>query len=310
MKALDALLDGLFDHASMFPPEALSFEDAMHRASRLHDELERPSIVGTEMVVTPEDLGRIDDHALEGAGFTRPCRICLVGVHADQSPDAARTVMAYNDEARLGSPSYEVVTFEVHSGIQSVEASASAFMPPRYILAAAEVQVYWEPKLTDAQWQDRLDDVFAVLDAANGESELPVVGLKLRCAGDQRVSAATFARVLPEVAARRIPFKATQGLHHPLAGMAQNEIGFLGLAAALRLHGAGALPADRIEACLTETDAGAFAFGDGLSWDAHSIDLGRLGQAMEQPFSIGSCSLAEPDADLAALWPIATAAAK
>ena len=65
-----------------------------------------------------------------------------------------------------------------------------------------------------------------------------------------------------------------------------------GLLAALRLD----LPAEELEAVLTESDATAFDVADGLSWRGHEVPLDGV------PFSIGSCSLREPDADLKRLF--------
>ncbi len=51
MKALDALTNGLFDYAGMFPPAALSFPDALAESATFQQALSRPSIVGADMPV-------------------------------------------------------------------------------------------------------------------------------------------------------------------------------------------------------------------------------------------------------------------
>lgn len=309
MKSLEAITEGLFDYAGMFPPAELGFDEMLEEAAGLPAVLARPGLVDNDLVVTKDRLEQVTTERLEAAGFDhrRHVRICVVGVPVDDSGKVGNAITSFNREGRLDKIPHDVKNLEVHSSLASVEATAASLMPSRYVLMGAEVQVYWEPKLDDAAWQARLDEVFAVIDAANGDAELPIVGLKVRCGGDNALSAATLARVLPEVASRNLPFKATQGLHQPLAR--DGGIGFLGLAVGLRLLEEGALGPDEIEACLLEDDPAAFDFAGGLSWRDHSIDRAQLGHAMQTPFTIGSCDLREPDEGLARHWPVVTQAA-
>lgn len=311
MKALDGLTDGLFDYAGLFPPAGLAFEEMLNESASLPDRLTRPGIVGSDLVLKPEHIDRITTDHLEQAGFhkSRHVRICLVGVPAENGAQTANDVIAFNREGRFETIPHDITALEMHSNLVSVDATANALMPARFVMAGQDTQIYWEPILDDSEWNDRLEDVFAVIDGCNSESELPIVGLKVRCGGPRALSAPTLARILPEVSRRAIPFKATQGLHHPLAGMADNDIGFIGLATALRLHEEGALSDQEIRDCITEPDAAAFDFQGGLAWRDHRIDLGGLGHAMQMPFSIGSCSVTEPDEGLATLWPLAAAPA-
>lgn len=308
MKTLEALTEGLFDYAGLFPPAELGLEDMLREAAGLPDTLQRPAIVGSDLVLTPDRLDTITTEHLLEAGFrkNRHVKVCLVGIETKDGAAMANRVLAFNRESRVDTVPHEITSIELHSAIDDVNETAGALMPARFVLAGQQhIQVYWEPKLTDAEWQERFDEVFAVLDAAHSETELPIVGLKVRCAGPNALSAATLARIIPELTQRDIPFKATQGLHHPLAG--DGHLGFLGLAVALRLHEEHALDADEIEACITEREAAAFDFKQGLAWRGHFIDRGRLGHAMMTPFAIGSCSLQEPDDGLAAHWPLVTA---
>ncbi len=303
MRALEALTNGLFDYAGMFPPAELGFQEALTESAGFATRLQRPELVGADMVILPEHLNEATTQHMLDAGFHRGShvRMCLVGVPAHDGHKRANQILAYNRESRFDKVPHEVIALEVHSDIAADPMdTAGSLMPGRFALAGQDIQVYWEPKLTDAEWQERFDDVWAVVDGCNNEAELPIVGLKVRCAGPHAVSPATMARIIPEIAKRTLPFKATQGLHHPFA-RDDFPLGFLSLATALRLAEAGAMDGD-IEACLSERDPAAFDFASGLAWRDVSIDLGRLGAALETPFSIGSCSLQEPDDDLAALF--------
>jgi hypothetical protein len=108
---------------------------------------------------------------------------------------------------------------------------------------------------------------------------------------------------------RRLPFKATAGLHHPVraphpltyeAGAPQAVMhGFLNvfLAATFAWHGER-----QIEPILAETDAKAFRFDDRAFWRDWSLDAGQIREARQQfAHSFGSCSFEEPIRDLEAL---------
>jgi hypothetical protein len=114
---------------------------------------------------------------------------------------------------------------------------------------------------------------------------------------------------VPEVAAfivacaeRRLPFKATAGLHHPIrashpltyeANAPQAVMhGFLNvfLAAAFAWHGQR-----QIEPILAETDATAFHFDERARWRNWSLDAGQIQEARQRfAHSFGSCSFEEP----------------
>jgi hypothetical protein len=110
-------------------------------------------------------------------------------------------------------------------------------------------------------------------------------------------------------AERRLPFKATAGLHHPVrapqpltyAADAPRAVthGFLNvfLAAAFAWNGRRA-----IEPVLAETDPAAFRFDDAANWRDWSLDAAQVREAREQfAHAFGSCSFDEPARDLEAL---------
>jgi hypothetical protein len=117
---------------------------------------------------------------------------------------------------------------------------------------------------------------------------------------------AAFIRACAE---RRLPFKATAGLHHPVRGQhpltldrgASRAVmhGFLNvfLAAAFAWHGQ-----PQIEPILAETDAAVFRFDDRIQWRDWSLDTGQVREARTGfAHAFGSCSFEEPIHDLEAL---------
>jgi hypothetical protein len=108
-----------------------------------------------------------------------------------------------------------------------------------------------------------------------------------------------------------VPFKATAGLHHALRAShplgygpdAPRAVlhGFINVfgGAALLHGGAGA----ELEAVLCEEDPSAFRLdADGLAWRQHRASTLKLAECRASlACSFGSCSFAEPVADLRAL---------
>jgi hypothetical protein len=108
--------------------------------------------------------------------------------------------------------------------------------------------------------------------------------------------ASDLADFLCEAAARRLPFKATAGLHHPIRGTMHGFVNVF-VAAAFAWHGL-----DRAEVLeiLNETDPAGFEFLDEeLRWHGRNITATQIAAARRDfAHSFGSCSFEEPIADL------------
>jgi hypothetical protein len=117
-------------------------------------------------------------------------------------------------------------------------------------------------------------------------------------------SAEQLGDFLIEAAARRLPFKATAGLHHPLRSMRKLTYapdspsaamhGFLNvfLAACFAWHGADR---DTLVELLDETDPTAFEFDDSAHWRGNSLSAAQIAAARyDFAHSFGSCSFEEP----------------
>ena len=118
-----------------------------------------------------------------------------------------------------------------------------------------------------------------------GELAERALRAKVRCGGAEIPSAealGTFLRVCREAG---VPFKATAGLHHPLAS--ERRHGFLNVLAACAFEDDGALTGD------VELDEAA------LRWDGREADADDLARVRrEQLVAVGSCSFFEPVDDL------------
>lgn len=281
---IDDLVRGLFDYAGMFPPAALTFEEALQESAILPRVLHRPHILGADLVLASKDLPRLDDDALAAAGFERSLRLCVVGFGPD---GGLPTVDAALHAIEGLPPSVRVVALEPMCD----DPFGQDWLPLATTARQWGARLYIEPRWDDAAWQTHGGRFWSLL------ATLPGVGAKFRCAGPTGLDQA-LADVLEGAARTRVPLKATQGLHHPHPG--PDRHGFLNVAAGLRLVQCG-LPTSALRTLLADDDASSFTY-DPLGWRTHKVLAQRVAQATQAvPFAIGSCSLAEPDEELASL---------
>ncbi len=153
-------------------------------------------------------------------------------------------------------------------------------------MRAEAVETSWDRGLDgldgEAYVELPLDDALEERVAALAERGLRA---KVRCGGAEVPSAPALGRFLAMCRDAGVPFKATAGLHHPLA--AGDRHGFLNVIAACAFEDAGALTG-AVE--LTPT---------ALRWngrEAAAADLERVRR--EQLVAVGSCSFFEPVDDL------------
>jgi hypothetical protein len=108
------------------------------------------------------------------------------------------------------------------------------------------------------------------------------------------------AGFLCAAAARRLPFKATAGLHHPIRSAGMHGFFNVFAAAAFSWHGGEhAMILD----ILDDDAPRSFEFSDNeLRWRGHTLSTAQIHDARRDfAHGFGSCSFAEPIADLRAL---------
>ncbi|HUH15441.1 MAG TPA: hypothetical protein VML35_06120 [Gaiellaceae bacterium] len=147
----------------------------------------------------------------------------------------------------------------------------------------------------ETRWESGLEglagEVYVELPLGDGLEEMVAAlaerGLraKVRCGGAVVPSAGELGRFLRACRDAGVPFKATAGLHHPLA--ADGRHGFLNVIAACAFADEEALAGE------IELDAGSLRWG---GREAGPDELARVRR--EQLVAVGSCSFFEPVADL------------
>jgi hypothetical protein len=151
---------------------------------------------------------------------------------------------------------------------------------------AASIETRW-----DAQLQTLIGEAYVELPLGDGLEERVALlaergyRAKVRCGGETVPSAAELGRFLRACREARVPFKATAGLHHPLAR--DGAHGFLNVLAACVFEDESALAGD------VSLD------GEALRWNGRAVGAEELERVRRDGFvAIGSCSFFEPVDDL------------
>ena len=159
----------------------------------------------------------------------------------------------------------------------------------------------------EARYRDDLDSLVGLADEIYVEvpldetvherlDALAAYGLraKVRCGGAEVPTAGGLAGFVRACRERRLPFKATAGLHH--AVRTNGEHGFLNLLAAAVFAGGE-------EEALEERDSSAFSLNaESFAWRDRSAPADELARVRRDLLrTIGSCSFFEPVEELEAL---------
>ncbi|MBI4425273.1 MAG: hypothetical protein HY554_16205 [Elusimicrobia bacterium] len=308
MTALDAVVRGLFDYAGMFPPASLPLEEALRASAAFPRSLRRPDMVAADLVCSVGDLAALEPALLAASGWEagRPLRVCALG------PALAGLGAAAPEEQRLAASraaswggeagAARVASYEVKVPLDALDRrAAQALAAVRSGVSGAVERLYLEPECPGPHWPGAVERVLAFFDAL-APQERP--GLKVRCSGPAAIDPESLARVVSGAVDRGLRLKATAGLHHPLVEARYgNAVGFLGLVLSVRLrraYGPG-FTTLAMAGCMTASDPLQFSFDDGAAWTAFRLAPEQLGA--RAAFTIGSCSLHEPDEDLLRLFP-------
>lgn len=296
--SFDLLLHKLFDYAGMFPPAALTFERAVAESSELPSRLRRPWLLGSDMVLDAAHARKLGGMTREESGFTRPVRLCLLATEPLSTVSALMETLTQS--ASVGRLEMVIASLEVkvpRGGAHEAAASCDSAAKRHNTLLALE------PDLSTPEWEESLQEVLAVAAAGRGR-----IALKCRCTGATGIGADRLARALVCACDAHIPFKVTGGFHHPVVEPAHHTypMGFLNLVTAVVLRTVCASKAseDTVRKLLSNDSASVFSFENGVTAFGLSASHAEVRAARQKiQFSIGSCSLTEPDDDLLRLFP-------
>lgn len=294
--SFQAFMAHLIDYAGLFPPARLPLDQTVQNYLRY---LQEPDAWMLARLIIPaaqlEALGGLLGEAkiklsiLGTGGATREA--FLDSLHAD----AAKIEAFRQTHGRQTDTGFFEVRLPQDDDLAGLIREASAIL--------GEMRVFYE--LSPGQ---PVREAAQALGAYSRAHRL--VGMKVRCGGEQAAafpSPAQVAAVIASCAEARIPLKATAGLHHPLrhfnTDVQTHMHGFLNLFGAGVLAQAHRLDQAMLEAILADEDAAHFMFTDEyFAWRDLRITTGDLLKARQSALiSYGSCSFDEPREDLMAL---------
>lgn len=287
--AVHGLLESVVDYAGMFPPANLPLSEALRQYASARSGA-HGWLLGRFLV----PLARLAD--LEDSLRSMPATD--VGARWPLGAIAARAAVGQLDAIAAFNQRW--------TGVASVGAVEIAPVPPSEIGAIARrlegLEVFFEVPAGAA-----VDTYLEPVAAARA-------GAKIRTGGvtpDAFPDTDALASFVVACSGIRVPFKATAGLHHALRGRypltPEDDTsvamhGFLNLSVAAALVHAAQASRREARAALDASSAESFGFSDdALHWADRTIGGTELVETRRCLFrAFGSCSFAEPVADLEA----------
>jgi hypothetical protein len=296
--ALDLILNKLFDYAGMFPPAARSFSDALKEAADHPLTLERPWMIGSDLVLDTANSTLLASTDLREYRLPKTIYVSVLASEGlDKAFNAANSLLHSKNAVKI-----QVSAIETKISIESLSQDLTklgVFIDEHETLAADE------PDLSKSDWRDLLKIVVSSISASPHRSQ---IALKCRSTGPTGIGPDKLAAAIVAANDARIPFKVTGGFHHPIVEPQAHRypMGFLNLASAVLIRRSlgAAFPAEEISRLLVKDSIKSFSFDQGLAYNQTRVTLEELSKAKNMaPFSIGSCSIHEPDRDLIRLIP-------
>ncbi|HZD76575.1 MAG TPA: hypothetical protein VE218_06190 [Acidobacteriaceae bacterium] len=288
-RALRSLLTGLIDYAGLFPPAGLGMAEAVRNYGSYADG-EDAWMLGRFIV----PAGRLEEYAeaVRNAGVDASTWSLSVLAVAADADVVARFNTGADESGAGGYGSIDAVEIKASSA-REIQEAAQAF--------GGNYRLYFETP--PEKWHSLLQATAVAKARAKIRTGGEVPG-----AIPEESRVLEFLRIASE---RRLAFKATAGLHHPLRAMQKLTYkpyspqavmhGFLNVfcAAALLWHE----PGQRQEASwmLGERDADAITMDEAMTWHNSGVMLTaeQIREAREQfCIGFGSCSFTEPIEDL------------
>jgi hypothetical protein len=289
-RSLRAVLDRLIDYAGLFPPAGLGMSEAVANYAAYQAGPDRWALA---RFIVP--ASRLDEFETARLGLPSPQR--------DASRWPLSVLLGPSPEAGWA----EVTRFQTRAGagvtVESVEArvTSPAEVDALRGIAPVGTELYLECR-PDAGLPGLLDAILRV----GARAKLRTGGIR----AEEIPAPETVLGFIAGCADRRLPFKATAGLHHPVGGSypltyeagsaCATMFGYLNLVLAAAVLWAGG-PADDARAVLAAHDRGLLAATDtALSWGEVTCSTGSItGARREFMMAIGSCSFTEPLSEIA-----------
>lgn len=297
MNSIRILLGGVIDYAGLFPPASLGMQAAVRNyANYLAGE--HAEWLG-RLIVPVQRLNEFEEAAaplLPKGNPVYPWRLSAIG-SGDLIRDLEEIVdfnLFHAKDEKAGAAVVDTLELKIET-LANIQ--RAMYLIPRTLIPYFEIPITIDPA-----------DLIEAIGAARARVKVRTGSVTAK--GFPALN--DLARFIHICAFQRVPFKATAGLHHALRGTYQftyekdSESGLMNGFLNLLLATAWArfdLAETEIRELLAETAAAAFIFDEeGVQWRRHRLTLEQLELARRQIImAFGSCSFAEPLAELQAL---------
>lgn len=281
MTALETLLAGIIDYAGLYPPAGLDMRTAL-RNYLSYGRSQHASALGHFLV----EINRLIELREVAGDSTRHLRLSLL----------ASATTDWNSLAGLLHEGFTIDTIEIKTDHPSQIARIARCIP-------TDLTTYFE-----VPFDSHAPETLEAISAAGARVKLRMGGI----VADAFPPTLTVANMLRALADRRIPFKATAGLHHPIRSHhpftyapdspSGTMHGFLNLCCSAALLYFGG-EVNQAVVLLDEQDPGAWHITpDTIAWRNVRWSTDQLRSVREKFLTgFGSCSFAEPMDDLEAL---------
>ncbi|MEO7453810.1 MAG: hypothetical protein ABIV13_03495 [Fimbriimonadales bacterium] len=299
VESLKSLLGGIIDYAGMYPPAQLPLSESLRNYIRYKNGKE--SWIVNRFVCPASKVSELEA-GLKWHDYDRRFGVCLTGSGGDNATGFVANTLADLKSSRK----IDKVFFDAFETRLPASELANGDLTHLVMQASRgleeETLLYLEVPLTD-KWRA---EVPRALDAI---ARNPRARAKVRCGGptaDAFPNTEQVAAFIAECAARKLPFKATAGLHHPIRtydeDLKVSHHGFLNVFIAAAVALSFKADAANLVPILATTDASDFrCLGTRLSVGNWHLSLKQLREARDFAVGYGSCSVSEPLADLAHL---------
>jgi hypothetical protein len=302
-KSLELLLDKVFDYSGIFPPANLSLEDAFNKTINFNKELKNKFWINSDLVLGYEKLDELLDIIKSKTNLDRHIKISVLSPNTiDNFEELFILIEKINNFQQNQKNLILIQSLETKITDNFLLLDNNTKDKLSYL--GTNFSVSLEPDLSNQNWQNRLENSinFISLNKSN-------LLLKIRGTGPTKIENNKIAKVIKFASNANINLKATGGLHHPIIEkkLYENNLGFLNLS--LAIFFAKTFPDQISEEFIFELlendNCSSFDFSNGIAYKHLNISLSEV-QSIKSTyiFSIGSCSINEPDDDINRLFQI------
>ena len=284
LSSLKVLLATIVDYAGLFPPAKLSLQDAIANYLK-YSQFSDNWLLGN-FVIPISRLTELEALLVNRYSENKLLKPCSISVILSENWELElKQVQAFNSRNKIKITAVEFKPLSLDEIQQAIN----------HLLKG--IETFWEIPL-----EENLENYLAVLKEKKVAAKIRTGGLSAESFPDlERLCKFIFTS-----AEAQVPFKATAGLHHALAGnygvnyeeqsFSVNMQGFLNLSILAALVYGQRVTRKEALTILQESAIANFEFQEeNITWQNHHLNLAELEKSRKCFFrSFGSCSFQEP----------------